>query len=102
MSFRRNRDDSSRWHQWKFNHAESLIALGLPRELFDRESNWLLFLQEGYFIYGYGEDRRFGIQSLTGEQQAKLLGHLSKIVPSTERNGQSVFHELNKSLAKAL
>jgi len=48
MSFRRNREQALEWHKWVETHQDSLIAIGIPREVWEDRSVWQHFLGHGY------------------------------------------------------
>jgi hypothetical protein len=48
MSFRRDRDKTLEWHKWVEANQDRLIAIGIPREVWEDRAVWQRFLWHGY------------------------------------------------------
>jgi hypothetical protein len=73
MSFRRNRERSLEWHKWVEAHKERLIAIGIPREVWEDPSVWQRFLWHGYSSDpSHWRNFRFSIDDLD-EEHLRLL-----------------------------
>jgi hypothetical protein len=91
MSFRRDRDAELAWRQWVRTHADELIALGIPREVWADRMTWGRFIEHGYHPpASNARDVRFRLSDLSDEQQYRLYRFLDTVLPE-KRYGYSLW-----------
>ena len=91
MSFRRDRDKQAAWREWVKTHADELIAMGVPREVWADPMTWGRFVEHGYHpSASSARDVRFRLSDLSDDQQQRLYRFLDAVLPET-RYGYSLW-----------
>jgi hypothetical protein len=102
MSFRRDRQNSLEWHNWTASYQERLIAIGIPREVWEDKSAWQRFLW-----HGYSSDPldwrmfRFSMDDLDELRLRLLFEFLAENGPGPGCNGSTVWDALQTRFAPA-
>ena len=91
MSFRRDRESELAWRRWVRTHADELIAIGIPREVWADELTWWLFVEDGnHPPASNARDVRFRLSDLSDDQQHRLYRFLDAVLPE-KRYGYSLW-----------
>jgi hypothetical protein len=91
VSFRRDREAESAWHNWVRAHEAELVAVGIPREVWADRFTWWRFLEHGIHTDApNARDVRFRLDDLSPEQQARLHRFLDFVLPE-QRAGTVVW-----------
>src|SRR4051812_13986085 len=101
MSSRRDRSAALEWQQWVNAHEAELVAIGIPREVWEDRSAWSRFVGHGYHPpVSNRRDVRFSADDLPTEQQYRLYQFLAAVLPQP-RYGYSLWAVLESRFAPA-
>ncbi|MBK8039115.1 MAG: hypothetical protein IPK22_18585 [Verrucomicrobiaceae bacterium] len=78
MSFRRNTSKALKWQQWLRKHQDELLACGIPLAVLQDESNWLYFLDHGYFTPVTGRIPVIQLEDMSREDAVRLCSFLEQ------------------------
>ena|SRR6266508_659319 len=101
MSFRRNRQESLEWHHWVKTNQERLIAIGIPREIWQERGDWQRFLQEGFHSEPTNwRAFRFALEDLDQEHRKQLYQFLLEIGSGPNCYGSTVWDALQREFGE--
>jgi hypothetical protein len=92
MSYRKDKAKAAQWQDWVKRHQESLIEIGIPREVWSEPMDWWRFVDHGYHPpVSNSRDVRVSADDLSDDRQRRLFEFLRDTLSEGNRVGSTLW-----------